>query len=627
MDSVRTWTCLLTVLVDCVWSNPSVTQKKIVPAAPISPAAPLLKIALLSWFGLLIGIVLLWQAGSIGLIDETEPLFVEAARQMALSGDWVTPMFNLEPRFDKPPLIYWLMVLGFRLFGINEWGARSPSILMAIALAGFVFYTVYQSQKQSAHSSKSMQKHALRPAILAATLLLVNPNTFFWGRTGYSDMLLNACMGGAMLAFFQGYRSANRPQQWRWYLAFYGCVVLAVLTKGPIGMVLPGLGIGLFTLYLGNFRTVLRELRPLVGLGIILVLSLPWYIAVTLANGDAFINSFFGYHNAERFTRVVNAHAGPWYFHLAVILVGALPWSGYLPAAIAHLQPLRRQYWQHEPRSQQLGLFALFWFASILGFFTIATTKYFSYTLPLMPAAAILVALLWSDYITQPPLRLGWGLRLSGGASSLLFGGLAIVLWLCPTWLTQDPWMPHLGDRLQAAGLPMVGTVIWAGMAIVLLVMVWQRDKRFWMGAIGGFLAFLLFVMHPALLITDTERQLPLRQLAQTVLQVERPGEPLLMVGFKKPSLVFYARQSVDYLTPEFIAAHLQALGTTGKPSALLVAAAKPLRQSQLPSNQYQELGQFGVYKLLRVSTIKDVCRGRAMPCPANQSQNQPFIP
>ena len=118
-----------------------------------------------------------------------------------------------------------------------------------------------------------------------------------------------------------------------------------------------------------------------------------------------------------------------------------------------------------------------------------------------------------------------------------------------------------------------------------------------------GFLLFLGVVMHPALLITDAERQLPLRQLAQTVIQVQNQQEPLLMVGFKKPSLVFYTRQSVTYLTPEYTATHLQMLANSGKSSALLVAAQKPLLQSQLRPSQYQELGKFGVYKLLRVAT------------------------
>jgi 4-amino-4-deoxy-L-arabinose transferase-like glycosyltransferase len=586
-----------------------------------APLQPLIKIALLGWFGLLVGVVLLWRVGSIGLIDETEPLFVEAARQMAITGDWVTPFFNLEPRFDKPPLIYWLMVLAFKLFGVSEWAARSPSILAAITVTGGVFYTVYNTVSHTGIASspddtatnppaapgpfpKNWTPAALLPAGLAATLLLVNPNTFFWGRTGYSDMLLNACIGTAMLAFFQGYRATDRQQQGRWYLTFYICIALAVLTKGPVGIVLPGLGIGLFSLYLGNGWALLRELRLWKGLALVLGLALPWYIGVTLINGDAFINSFFGYHNAERFTRAVNAHAGPWYFHAVVILVGGLPWSVYLPAAIARLKPLHRNYWQAQPRSQQLGLFALCWFVSILGFFTIATTKYFSYTLPLMPAAAILVALLWTDYVTQPRLRHGLEFRLSGGISALLFGALALALAYSPAWLNDDPWMPRLGDRLQASGLPLLGAALWAAMAIATAVLVWRRDQRFGIGAIAGFLAFLLLVIHPALSLADTERQLPLRQLAQTALKVERPGEDLIMVGFKKPSVVFYTRQPVIYLSaPEAIAPQLQTLAAAGKSTALLIAARKPLLQTHLPPSRYQEIGQFGVYKLLRVST------------------------
>ncbi len=611
------------------------TQRRILPqwqAFPWTPqfhshVKPLIKIVLIGWFGLLLAVVLLWRVGSIGLIDETEPLFVEAARQMAITGDWVTPFFNLEPRFDKPPLIYWLMVLAFKLFGVSEWAARSPSILAAIVITGGVFYTVYQTQKAqsprfspplaaTANPSPSVAEAALGgasrpwfpmallPAGLAATLLLVNPNTFFWGRTGYSDMLLNACIGAAMLAFFQGYRALEQRQQGRWYLAFYGCVALAVLTKGPIGIVLPGLGIGLFGLYLGNGWALLRELRLWKGLALVLGIALPWYIGMTLIHGEAFINSFFGYHNAERFTRAVNAHAGPWYFHAVVILVGGLPWSVYLPAAIARLKPLHRDYWRTQPQSQQLGLFALCWFVSILGFFTVATTKYFSYTLPLMPAAAILVALLWSDYVTQPELRQGLGFRLSGGVSAVLFGALAVALAYCPAWLNHDPWMPHLGDRLQASGLPLLGAALWAIMSIILAVLVWRQDRRFWIGAISGFLAFLLLVIHPALSIADAERQLPLRQLAQTALQVERPGEDLIMVGFKKPSLVFYTGQPVIYLrSPEAIASRLQTLAAAGKSTALLIAARKPLHQTHLSPSRYQELGQFGVYKLLRVST------------------------
>ena len=89
-------------------------------------------------------IAFLWQLGSIGLVDETEPLFAEAARQMTVSGDWVTPYFNGETRFDKPPLIYWLMAIAYHTIGVNEWAARLPSALSAIALTGFIFYLLKQ---------------------------------------------------------------------------------------------------------------------------------------------------------------------------------------------------------------------------------------------------------------------------------------------------------------------------------------------------------------------------------------------------------------------------------------------------------------------------------------------------
>ena len=84
----------------------------------------------------------LWHLGSIGLVDETEPLFAEAARQMTVTGDWITPYFNGETRFDKPPLIYWLMAIGYKLIGVNEWAVRLPSALAAIALTGLSFYTL-----------------------------------------------------------------------------------------------------------------------------------------------------------------------------------------------------------------------------------------------------------------------------------------------------------------------------------------------------------------------------------------------------------------------------------------------------------------------------------------------------
>src|SRR4028118_2390933 len=102
------------------------------------------KLLSLLWLCAIAWVGFLWNLGNIGLVDETEPLFAEAARQMTLTGDWITPYFNGETRFDKPPLIYWLMAVAYRTLGVNEWAVRLPSALCAIGLTCLGFYTLQQ---------------------------------------------------------------------------------------------------------------------------------------------------------------------------------------------------------------------------------------------------------------------------------------------------------------------------------------------------------------------------------------------------------------------------------------------------------------------------------------------------
>jgi 4-amino-4-deoxy-L-arabinose transferase-like glycosyltransferase len=612
------------------------------------------------WLLLISFLAFFWNLGSIGLIDETEPLFAEASRQMTVTGDWITPYFNGVTRFDKPPLIYWSQAIAYLTFGINEFAARLPSALAGFALTAFCFYTLrYFGNPTGVQGSRgagernspyypvtpSDQWQLWLVASLGAAMVALHPQTFFFGRTGYSDMLLSACMGGALLAFFLGYaqtpsgKSKVKSQKSKlsiqnfeleqsdspplpitssphpslspsgWYLAFYVLLALAVLTKGPVGVVLPGLIIGSFLLYVGKAREVLGEMRLVRGALIFLALTVPWYILVTLRNGEAYINSFFGYHNFERFTSVVNEHQGPWYFHLLVVLIGFTPWSIALPVAIAHLQVFHRRKWQQLPRHAHLGLFALFWFLIVLSFFTIATTKYFSYTLPLMPAAAILVALWWSDRIVQGQIfhQVNRSLKLTSLLSIVFFLALAGASFYCPNWLGDDSSMPNLGLRISEAGLPAVGAGIWGVSAIAGTVLLLRRQAYWlWFVSFLGFVAFLMFVIMPASGIIDAERQLPLRQIAQSVVQVEAPGEELMMIadGFEKPSLVFYTQRPVTFLhDPSKAVPYIQkAEQQSSSKSVLLIATRKSLEKTELENNQYQKITQAGIYQLVRVS-------------------------
>jgi 4-amino-4-deoxy-L-arabinose transferase-like glycosyltransferase len=568
----------------------------------------ILRVLPVVWLLLISGLAFFWQLGSIGLIDETEPLFAEAARQMTVTGDWITPYFNGVPRFDKPPLIYWLMAIAYHTIGTNEWAARLPSAIAGFVLTCFCFYTLRSFGNQTQRHPSSFTLHPFTP-FLASAIVALNPHTLFFGRTGYSDMLLSACMGGALFSFFLGYIQPERRIQVRWYLAFYVLMALAVLTKGPVGVVLPGLIIGAFLLYLGKFREVLRELNLARGLFIVLVISLPWFGLVTLRNGESYINSFFGFHNFERFTQVVNDHAGPWYFHIAAFLIGFAPWSIFVPAAITHFKPLQRKTWQQQPRIGHLAIFALFWFAVILSFFTIAATKYFSYVLPLMPGAAMLVALWWNDQMQQrSPAQSTLSLKIGSLLSIGFAVALGIACYYCPNWLQDEPSMPNLGDRVQQSGLHIVAMTIWIGCAIAGVVL-WLRHHSQWFLVVNliGFAAFVGLVLLPVGAIVDAERQLPLRQIAQTIAEVQRPNEAIVMPddGFDKPSLVFYTQQNIWYVDkPRRTLLYLQEQFQKNPEaqSALLIASQRAMNRTQLAPNQYELLRQAGIYQLVRVS-------------------------
>ncbi|MEG5140439.1 glycosyltransferase family 39 protein [Microcoleus sp. A6-C6] len=637
------------------------------------PLAPLL-LSLL-WLGAIAFVAFLWNLGNIGLVDETEPLFAEAARQMTVTGDWITPYFNGETRFDKPPLIYWLMAVAYRTLGVNEWAVRLPSALCAIALTCLGFYTLWKTEESSAtdsvadvtdvtdvteksegifspsptppHSPSfppsptpplsqsptpplSPSPHLplfLSTPWIGAALIALNPQTIAWGRTGVSDMLLVACMCSALLAFFLGYTLEEQIEKAefstvsasvfpnKWYLTCYVLIALAILAKGPVGIVIPALIIGSFGLYLGNFRQLWREMRPVSGILIILLIAVPWFVLVILANGQTYIDSFFGYHNFQRFTEVVNKHSAPWYFYFFVVLLGFAPWSIYLPVAIARTRFWQRSYWRRQPRSAQLSLFALFWFGCIFGFFTIAVTKLPSYVLPLLPAAAILVTLLWSDIIAgnepknrpgkleKKPNSLPRGLLVTYIVNIVFLLILAGATFYCYHWLGDDPAMPNFPQALQQSGLLIVGGAIWIVVAGAIGLLLWKRKQRWILVAnLIGLVVFIIFGLTPVYNLVDLNRQLPLRQLAQVIVQQKLPGEELIMVGFWKPSLVFYTEEPVTYYRAVNKALdYIQESKNPILPSILVLGYPEKFEQLGLQPNQYQLLESRGAYQLARV--------------------------
>jgi 4-amino-4-deoxy-L-arabinose transferase-like glycosyltransferase len=309
---------------------------------------------------------------------------------------------------------------------------------------------------------------------------------------------------------------------------------------------------------------------------------------------------------------VVNHHSAPWYFYFLVVGVGFAPWSIYLIPAFRRLRFWQWRRWRSFPRQSHLGLFAACWFGVTFTFFTIAVTKLPSYVLPLMPAAAILVALygvdglrgLGADLPEEPRQRRSIPVFPLLNVGFLVVLGLAFLLQ--SRWLPQiqDPAMPTFAADLEASGVLTIAGVISLIMAIVCLILILtQRISWLWGSNFVGFLLIFIFTLLPLVVTLDQHRQKPLREVAAVLAQVRQPDEPVMMLGLEKPSLVFYSHQSIHFFrTAEPARNFFQEVVTAGtSPTLLLITYPRRFPDLGLTEDGIEVLSKNGVYALARV--------------------------
>ena len=583
-----------------------------IPAVPPAQRRAVLAISLA------VGLVLfVWQLGDTGLVDETPPLFAASARAMAESGDWLIPRVNGLPRYDKPPLVYWAMGLLYALPGqarwdpLGTWAARLPSALATVAVMLALAHTLLQ-RPQAPH----------RPAITALTAALafaLSPLVLVWGRVAVSDALFSALVAATLLLCWQTIADPRR-RPWPIWLV----LGLAVLAKGPVAVLLVGLTLLLFGWSQSDLAGLWRRLQPLRGLALTAVVAVPWYAAALLVEGAPFWRSFFGYHNLQRFTAVVNNHQQPWWFFLAMAVVASLPASPLLLLGLAQgLGQPRRSPWrplQPVPAERSLARFASCWLLAVLLFFTVAATKLPSYWLPAVPAAALLVALA-AQHCGGRSGAWVWGLTL---LLALVLGGalLAAPLWVP---LIQDPEMPGLADALLASGqLRLAGVLLLAATAAAGLS--WRQGGAALLALQLPLLALPPLVLLPLVQLGDRLRAEPVRALAAAVRGQQRADEPLAMVGILKPSLHFYSRSLVFYegTSPYALVnladrlAHEPRQGhrperARQRGSLLVVIDGRTGNLPHWQGLEPQELGRTGLYRLWRLERSRLEARAAAL--------------
>ena len=496
----------------------------------------LLTLFVISIFGVLI---FLLGLGSTGLIDETPPLFAAAGRAMSESGDWLTPKVNGIFRFDKPPLIYWLMGIFYSLPKNEVWdsfgtiSARLPSAMASLFLMLIIGDTIYCWPQKD-------DKKNFTP-IVASLSFALSPLVIIWSRTAVSDALLCGTLGISLLLFWRRMASNKKDKCISpWF--FLG---LAILTKGPVAFVLAALTISSFLFSQKDWKNLLDKIKPKIGFLITILISFPWYVLELLKEGKPFWDSFFGYHNFQRYTTVVNNHSEPMWFFFFIMIIGSLPFSPFLFHGIFEaFKDLKSSLKKSYIPSESLFIYSLCWLSSVFIFFSISATKLPSYWLPATPAAAILI----SNSITKLQIQKKifsslWLINL------LILLGLSIAFFLSNIWLSSinDPEIPNLASNLLSSGIIFKTRLFFFTFTFLGLVLFFFRSLITFL-----YLQMFLFLgqsylMPPIRELTDISRQLPLRNISKQIINARQGGETLAMIGIRKPSLHFYTKQIVFY--------------------------------------------------------------------------------
>ena len=303
------------------------------------------------------------------LIPSDEGRYAEIAREMLVTGDWVTPRYNGYKYFEKPPLQIWATATAFNIFGVGDWQARLWTALTGFLTIVFIGFT-------------GARIYSARAGWLAAVALASSPMWVIGGHINSLDMGLSAFLVAALCSLLLAQTSSNKTYSRNWMWACWAFMALATLSKGVIGVAIPGMVFAVYSITAWDWK-IWKRLHIISGSILFLAITAPWFVLIAQRNPE-FLEFFFIHEHLQRFTQTAHSRTGPIYFFLPLLLLGFLPWIAQVPGAIA-------QTWRERNREFSSGWLLTCWFVVILGFFSISQSKLPGYIIPLFPALALIV--------------------------------------------------------------------------------------------------------------------------------------------------------------------------------------------------------------------------------------------
>lgn len=422
-----------------------------------SIAADLLLLALV------IGGIYLVLLGQRPLSVPSEARYAEIPREMLVSGDWLTPRLNGVKYFEKPPLFYWLQAADEALFGRSEFAVRV--LTAAFGMGGCLLVYV---------AGRAVWSR--RAGLLAAATMATSVLYFELSRQVLLDMPVAFFLTATFTAFLLGIRAPpdSQTRAWAMYL-MYAMAAAATLTKGLIGMALPGLVVLVWLILTGRWSELRHVCLP-TGTLLFLALAVPWHVAVALRNPE-FAWFYFVHEHVLRFLTPEAGRSEPVWFFIPILIIGWLPWVVFLPSALWD----SISTWWADRRGRSAELFVFLWFVLPFLFFSASRSKLIPYVLPFFPPLALLLGA-WLDRALEQERRLARG-------GLILLSVLLIGLALLVDRVHADPQL-FIPPRYLPAATPALGDLmpLEYGLALAAIALGWMARRD----ALGAAIAVML---------------------------------------------------------------------------------------------------------------------------------------
>ena len=361
----------------------------------------------------------LYGLGHLPLLGPDEPRYAQVAREMFLRSDLVTPTLGHHTWFEKPALLYWLMIASYKLFGVHEWTARlGPAIcgLLTIAAVWFVGRKVDRSPETRDFGFYSV--------LVTATCL----GLIVFSRAASFDIVITMTTTWS-LAFFLLHELPATQRKRLLLIGFYAFAGLSLIAKGLVGIVIPFGVVGVYYLLRRSWPGRGVMLSLIWGVPLAVAVSAIWYGPVIARHGWVFIDEFFLQHHFARYVSNKYHHPQPVYFYPAIILMLVVPWTPFLIWAFVRA---RRWTWRGLDSVSIVRVFSLAWVVWTILFFSFSGSKLPGYILPALPAAGLLIA----DVVRQKKF-----------AMSLSIAGATVMLVLVALHFAAEPFAKHESVR------------------------------------------------------------------------------------------------------------------------------------------------------------------------------------